>query len=87
MHLDIFNESDRNEIREFLVEQKQKNNFLVIEDRKFSDICNTNLLQMDALKIKEYADIVISHAVSGFEFVKQCPLPTLLVAQLSNNKN
>ena len=42
---------------------------------------------MDALKIKEYADIVISHAVSGFEFVKQCPLPTLLVAQLSNNNN
>ena len=87
IHLDIFNEEDRDNIRNFLIEQKVLKNFLVIEDRKFSDICQTNLQQFNALEIQSYADIIISHAISGFEFIKMCPLPVLVVSQMSNKGN
>lgn len=87
IHLDIFNESNRDMIRKYLAIKKKHFNFLVIEDRKFSDICNTNLLQAQALRVEEYADIVISHGICGFEFARHCPLPILLVSQLSNNGN
>ena len=42
---------------------------------------------MKALKIKTYADIVICHGVAGFEFIKYCSLPVLVVAQLSCKNN
>lgn len=87
VHMDIFNEQDRDNIRYFIIEQKKKRNFIVIEDRKFSDICQTSLQQFDALEIKKYADIIISHGISGFEFIKQSSLPVLLVAQMSNKGN
>ncbi len=87
IHLDIFPEKDRDMVRKFIVFQKKKFKFLVIEDRKFSDICNTNLQQMNALMVRKYADIVICHGIAGFEFINHCPLPVLLVAQLSNKGN
>ena len=89
VHLDIFNDKDKKYIRNFLRIQKEKLNFLVIEDRKFSDICKTNIQQMEALEVINYADIIICHGVSGFEFTKQenCKLPVLLVSQLSNKNN
>ena len=59
-----------------------KQNFLVIEDRKFADICSTNIKQMEALKLEIYADIVICHAITGFEFINHCKLPVLLVRLL-----
>ena len=87
IHLDIFPETERESIRNFLIKQKKKDNFLVIEDRKFSDICKTNIQQMKALKIITYADIVICHGIAGFEFIKYCSLPVLVVAQLSCKNN
>ena len=87
VHMDIFRDEDRNDIRQFLYINKFKYNFLVIEDRKFGDICNTNLQQYEALKVEEYADIVICHAISGFKFTKYINLPILLVSQLSNDGN
>ena len=62
-------------------------NFMIWEDRKFADICSTNIQQMNALKLETYADIVICHAITGFEFVNHCELPVLLVSQLSNKGN
>ena len=87
IHLDIFPETERESIRNFIIKQKKKDNFLVIEDRKFSDICKTNIQQMKALKIITYADIVICHGIAGFEFIKYCSLPVLVVAQLSCKNN
>lgn len=87
IHLDIFKETEREDIRNFIIKQKKEDNFLVIEDRKFSDICKTNIQQMKALKIKTYADIVICHGIAGFEFIKYCSLPVLVVAQLSCKNN
>ena len=87
IHLDIFQETEREDIRNFITKQKKEDNFLVIEDRKFSDICKTNIQQMKALKIKTYADIVICHGIAGFEFIKYCSLPVLVVAQLSCKNN
>jgi uridine monophosphate synthetase len=87
IHLDIFPETEREDIRNFIIKQKKEDNFLIIEDRKFSDICKTNIQQMKALKIKTYADIVICHGVAGFEFIKHCSLPVLVVAQLSCKNN
>ena len=87
VHLDIFDDGDRETIRSYLREEKEKKRFIVIEDRKFGDICNTNLQQMRAMKIKTYADMVTVHGVSGFEFVKQCKIPVIVVAKLSNSGN
>lgn len=87
IHLDIFPETEREDIRNFIIKQKKEDNFLIIEDRKFSDICKTNIQQMKALKIKTYADIVICHGIAGFEFIKYCSLPVLVVAQLSCKNN
>ena len=42
---------------------------------------------MNALMVRQYADVVICHAVAGFEFINHCQLPVLLVAQLSNKGN
>ena len=70
VHLDIFPELERDQIRSFLIIEKVKNNFIVIEDRKFADICSTNILQNKELKTDEYADIIICHGLTGFEFAK-----------------
>lgn len=87
IHMDIYDESERDELRYFLNKSKLDYDFLVIEDRKFADICSTNLLQMQALKVEEYADIVICHGIAGFKFTEEIKLPVLLVSQLSNFGN
>jgi len=87
VHLDIFPENIRQEIRNFLKKEKIRQGFLVIEDRKYADICSTNILQDRELKTDEYADIIICHGITGFEFMKQVNIPVLLVAQLSNKGN
>ena len=87
IHMDIFNEYEREEIRDFLIETKQTYNFIVIEDRKTADICNTVTKQLEALKVDLYADILISHGICGFEFVNYINIPVLIVAQLSNFGN
>ena len=63
-------DKDKEYIRNYLNIKKKELQFLVIEDRKFSDICKTNLQQMEALEIKKYADIIICHGICGFEFTK-----------------
>ena len=87
VHLDIFNDEDKCHIRSTLYNYKKRFNFIVIEDRKFADICSTNIQQYNALNIEKYADIIICHAITGFEFVKHIDLPVLLVTQLSNSGN
>ena len=87
VHIDIFEEEDREVVREFLIEEKIKSHLLIIEDRKFADICSTNLKQLKASKVSEYADIIICHGIAGFEFLKHCGLPVILVAELSNRGN
>ena len=84
---DIFMDEDREDIRQFLIRTKLEGKFLVIEDRKFADICMTNIKQMEALKVMNYADIIICHAITGFEFINHIKLPVLLVAELSNKGN
>jgi len=87
IHLDIFPELERANIRAFLKKQKELDQFIVIEDRKFADICSTNIKQMKALETEKYADMIICHGICGFEFAKYSSLPILLVAQLSNQGN
>jgi orotate phosphoribosyltransferase len=83
VHLDIFEDGDRDEVRKFLNQHKKEHKYIVIEDRKFADIHAINLQQMDKLKVIEYADILICHSIAGFTTASEAPLPTLLVAQMS----
>lgn len=87
VHLDIFSDEHREDIRDFLTKTKLERNFVVIEDRKFADICATSIKQMNALKTHHYADILICHGITGFEFVNHSNLPIIIVAQLSNYGN
>lgn len=86
-HIDIFPCTEQQKVIDLIIEQKRIHGFKVIEDRKFSDICKTNLEQFYALQIDKYADMVTCHAISGFEFCKQCPVPVLLIAQMSSKNN
>lgn len=54
------------ELTRELVELASKHRFLIMEDRKFSDIGNTVSLQCESgLKISEWANLVTAHSISG----------------------
>ncbi|CAI4220827.1 unnamed protein product [Auanema sp. JU1783] len=87
------------EFTEKLVNLSQDMDFLILEDRKFADIGNTNLLQFNGLlKISEWADLITVHGIQGVDSVAgvfrevvknpDCRLKgILLIAQLSCTGN
>lgn len=68
-----------------LVELSKKHNFVIMEDRKYSDIGNTVQLQME--RIKNWADVVTMHSITGPSFIPFSPKPIFLIAQLSTAGN
>lgn len=69
-HVDIIEDFNENFILR-LKELARKHNFLLMEDRKFSDIGNTVLLQYKhgLYKIAEWADLITVHPVSGVSVI------------------
>ena len=66
-HIDILNDFDADETILPLKDLATKHNFLLMEDRKFADIGNTQELQFSygTYKISNWADLVTSHVIGG----------------------
>lgn len=70
-HIDILNDFDADETILPLKDLATKHNFLIMEDRKFADIGNTQELQFSygTFKISNWADLVTSHVIGGSKSV------------------
>ncbi|CAH1391508.1 unnamed protein product [Nezara viridula] len=68
-----------------LVTLSKRLNFIILEDRKFSDIGNTVRLQMQG--VRKWADAVTMHSIAGPGFIPVSSKPVFLVAQLSSAGN
>lgn len=68
-HIDILNDFDHDETILPLKDLAAKHNFLIMEDRKFADIGNTQELQFSQgiYKISNWADFVTSQVIAGYE--------------------
>ncbi|MBS1550342.1 MAG: orotate phosphoribosyltransferase [Bacteroidetes bacterium] len=68
-HIDIISDFDMQKTILPLQALAQKHNFLLMEDRKFADIGNTQELQFShgVYKIAEWADFVTAQVIGGFE--------------------
>ena len=67
-HIDIINDFDPDSTILPLKDLAMKHNFLLMEDRKFADIGNTQELQFSygTYKISNWADFVTSHVIGGY---------------------
>ncbi len=68
-HIDIITDFDPDETILKLKDIAAKHNFLLMEDRKFADIGNTQELQFSygTYKISNWADFVTSQVIGGYE--------------------
>lgn len=68
-HIDIITDYDYEKTILPLKAIAEKHNFLLMEDRKFADIGNTQELQFKygVYKITDWADFVTSHVIGGFD--------------------
>lgn len=68
-HIDIISDFDYNATILPLQELAKKHNFLLMEDRKFADIGNTQELQFTSsvFQISKWADFVTSQVIGGYE--------------------
>lgn len=66
-HIDVIRDFDVDQTILPLMDLARKHNFLLMEDRKFADIGNTQELQFTEgiYKISNWADIVTSHVIAG----------------------
>lgn len=90
-HVDIIEDYDESFITR-INQLKQKYNFVIIEDQKYSDIATIvyKKYNKSIYKIKEWADIVTMHGLVGTESVKILTndnVNILLVAQLSSKSS
>ncbi|XP_014293189.1 uridine 5'-monophosphate synthase [Halyomorpha halys] len=83
-HYDAVADWDENTEKQ-LVALSQKMNFIILEDRKYSDIGNTVKLQMD--RVEKWADAVTMHSIAGPTLIPVASKPVFLVAQLSSAGN
>lgn len=68
-HIDILTDFDFEKTILPLKEISRKHNFLLMEDRKFADIGNTQEMQFNygIYKISDWADFVTSQVIAGYE--------------------
>lgn len=66
-HIDIIRDFDWDKTILPLIDLAKKHNFLLMEDRKFADIGNTQDLQFNegVYRISNWADMVTSHLIAG----------------------
>jgi uridine monophosphate synthetase len=83
IHGDIFNNLNL----KLLNDLKQQYHFLIIEDRKLSDITSICLKQV--VNIKQYADMVTVHGLCGQSMIEEVSkqLPVIIVCNMSIKNN
>ena len=89
IHSDTIENFD-NEFVRSLLWYKHTYNFLIIDDRKFSDIGNTVRKQIENYNIHKWADIVTVHGIAGESTllpIIEYDLHILLIAQMSTANN
>lgn len=67
-HMDVITDFDYDQTIIPLIDIAAKHNFLLMEDRKFADIGNTQDLQYSygMYKISNWADLITSHVIGGY---------------------
>ena len=92
-HIDILEDYDPS-VNKKLNKLKQKYNFVIFEDRKFSDIGKTFDRQLNGFyKISEFADIITIHGICAegmlnYIETNKCIIPKILiVSQMSSSGN
>ena len=91
LHLDILDSSTYNYFLKELNILKQEMNFLVIEDAKYADIESIMIEKVNhsQLDIKNIADAIIIHAISGLSVLegnKLC-IPGIVITEMSSSNN
>lgn len=83
-HIDIISDFDADKTILPLKDLATKHNFLLMEDRKFGDIGNTQELQYRGgkYKISHWADLVTSHVIAGYQSL-DCFMNSGVIAILS----
>ena len=83
-HIDIISDFDSDKTILPLKDLATKHNFLLMEDRKFGDIGNTQELQYRGgmYKISHWADLVTSHVIAGYQSL-DCFMNSGVIAILS----
>lgn len=83
-HIDIISDFDSDKTILPLKDLATKHNFLLMEDRKFGDIGNTQELQYRSgmYKISHWADLVTSHVIAGYQSI-DCFMNSGVIAILS----
>ena len=69
LHIDIFQNLNLNEFVQRINKLKTDKKFLVIEDKKFSDI--PPIAQLQLVNVLSYADIVTVHGICGEKLIEQ----------------
>ena len=94
IHIDTINFSDlKFEIFITTLRKYAENNhFLIIEDRKFSDISNTLSKQISGgiFRISDWADMVTAHAIQGEKSInefRKAKIDVILIAEMSTSGN
>lgn len=88
LHLDIFTAQEQEMLRYWIPYWKKKYGFLVIEDRKLSDIGYVMMLQ--AQRIPSYVDMITCHGITGKESIEALDsvgFGLLPVVELSSSNN
>ena len=88
VHIDIINDFNTNFINN-LIKLKYKYNFLIMEDRKFSDIGNTvfNQYHNGVYKISSWADLITVHSISGPKILECFDNNIVLIESMSTKDN
>lgn len=96
LHVDIIRDFSFENLVIPLKELAKKHNFLIFEDRKFSDIGNTVKLQLSQglSRLNEWVDVVTTHVLAGsgaveglIEASTERQVGCILVAQMSSKGN
>tara|TARA_A200000113_G_scaffold216092_1_gene221032 strand:- start:271 stop:1386 length:1116 start_codon:yes stop_codon:yes gene_type:complete len=82
IHFDTIEEKTRESFKNKMISLSIKHDFLIMEDRKFNDICH--IVSKQYTPLSNWVDMVTVHALVSKEVI-QCLSGAMIVANMSNN--